>query len=131
MCRVTEELILEVWNKGTVVEGYDPAKIRKDSCGAWMLFDKYNARNSIFGWDIDHIYPLQKLKERNIPIEAYDNLENLRPLNCLNNQRKAADYPTYHAAVTANGEKNERGDYQFEVGKELQTRLEMLFGSYL
>lgn len=25
-----------VWNKGTVVAGYDPAKYRKDNCGAWM-----------------------------------------------------------------------------------------------
>lgn len=131
MCKITEELKREIWNKGSIVEGYDPDAIRKDSCGAWILYDKFNSHDSIFGWEIDHIYPLKKLRERNIPDNVIDNVENLRPLNWLNNQSKGADYPCYHGSVTANGDKNERGDYQFEVGKELQKTLESLFGEYI
>ncbi len=131
MCEVSEELKLQVWNKGNVVEGYDPAIIRKDSCGAWILYDKYNVRDSIFGWEIDHIYPLKKLRERNIPENVADNIENLRPLNWLNNQSKGVDYPSYHGSVSAKGDKNERGDYQFEVGTDIQTALNLLFSKFL
>ena len=131
MCEITEELRKQVWEKGQIVEGYDSTKVRKDSCGAWIVFDKYNDRNSIFGWEIDHIYPLKKLRDRNIPEKIINSIENLSPLNWLNNKSKGTDYPVYHGSVRAKDNKNERGDYQFEISKELIETLNNLFGKYL
>lgn len=131
MCRVTDKLKREIWGKGTIVDGFDPKRVRKDSCGAWIIYDKFNDHNSIFGWEIDHIYPIKKLKERNIPEGIIDNLENLRPLNWLNNRSKGADYPSYHGSVRSKGDRNERGDFQFEIGKEQQDKLNSLFGEFL
>lgn len=131
MCEVTEELKRKIWNKAQKVEGYDSDIVRKDSCGAWIIFDKYNDHESIFGWEVDHIYPFKKLKERNIPEPIIDSIENLRPLNWLNNKTKGTDYPFYHGSVCAKDNKNVRGDYQFEISKELQEALNRLFGKYL
>jgi len=131
MCKITDELKLEIWSKATFVAGYDPDVIRKDACGAWIIFDKYGDKDSIFGWVIDHIYPANKLRERNIPIECIDNSLNLRPLNWLNDKSKKDDYPIYHAAVVSEGVKNIRGDYQFEIDEDLKVRLSKLFESYI
>lgn len=131
MCKITEELKQKVWEKATIVEGYDPATIRKDACGAWIIFDRYGDKDSIFGWEIDHIYPVKKLRIRNIPEKIIDTLDNLRPLNWLNNETKAFDYPIYHASVSSKGEFNVRGDYQFEIGNETQVQLESIFCNYL
>ena len=131
MCRITDELKKRIWNKALKVEGYDPEKVRKDSCGAWIVYDRYNDKSSIFGWEIDHIYPLKGLLKRNTPEEIRDNILNLRPLNWLNNQSKSYDYPIFHAVVTAKDDHNVRGDYQFEIDKTLQNELDSLFGSFL
>ena len=55
-----DNLILQVWNKGQVVPGYDSSKYRKDQCGAWMTFSEYGNRSSVYGWEIDHITPQSK-----------------------------------------------------------------------
>ena len=34
---MTEEQIQEVWNRATVVEGFDKNRYRKDACGAWII----------------------------------------------------------------------------------------------
>ena len=57
MAYFTQQEILAVWKKGTVVPNYDPSLYRKDECGAWMRFKEYGDRNSIYGWEIDHITP--------------------------------------------------------------------------
>lgn len=71
------ELILAVWQKAAIVPGYDPARWRKDACGAWMYWGAYGDRNSAFGWEVDHIVP----KSDGGP----DDLTNLRPLHHENN----------------------------------------------
>ena len=106
MCAITEELKKKVWEKGREVNGYDPNKIRQDACGAWIRYDKYGDRSSIFGWEIDHIYPRSVLREKKVIEEDIDALENLRPLNWLNNDAKGIDYPAYHARVKADGNKS-------------------------
>lgn len=73
----TKEVILTVWQKGEVVTNYDSTKHRKDDCNAWIQFDKYGDRNSIYGWEIDHISP-----------GGSDTLSNLRPLQWKNNVDK-------------------------------------------
>ena len=49
MCQITEDLKLRVWNKGREVEGYNSASIRKDACGAWIKYDDFRNRESIYG----------------------------------------------------------------------------------
>lgn len=131
MCKITEEFKKTVWEKATIVAGYDANSIRKDACGAWIIFDKYADKDSIFGWVIDHIYPAIKLRERNIPEKEIDNLVNLRPLNWLNDASKGNEYPVYHAAVISEGEKNIRGDYQFEIDQETRVKLDQNFSDYI
>lgn len=59
-----------------------------------LYFEDFGDRNSAFGWEIDHIYPASKLKERkDVTDEQIDDMRNLRPLNWRNNASKGADYP--------------------------------------
>jgi len=51
----SNETAQEVWKKGIVVSGFDSAEWRKDRCGAWISWNKYGDRNSIYGWEIHHI----------------------------------------------------------------------------
>ena len=70
-----------------------------------MLYEDFGDRNSVFGWEIDHIYPASILKQRNdVTAEQIDDLRNLRPLNWRNNASKGADYPFYTACWVADDE---------------------------
>ena len=85
MCKIDENLKKQVWDKARIIEGYDPNLYRHDACGAWIAFEDYKNRDSIYGWEVDHIYPESKLKKSNVPTEVIDNIKNLRPLNWKNN----------------------------------------------
>lgn len=92
---------LAIWNKATTVEGFDETKYRKDPAGAFIEWDKYGDHHSIYGWDIDHVYPKAK--------GGTDMFGNLRAMNWQNNESKGIDYPNYTAVVTSesNGNVNE------------------------
>lgn len=95
MAQFTDELINKIWEKGRKDPKYHPDFVRKDACGAWIIKDKYNDRDSIYGWEVDHIYPESKLKELGVSQDLIDNIANLRPLNWKNNVSKSSDYPHY------------------------------------
>lgn len=87
---------LAVWNKGKVAENNDPKIYRKDECGAWIQFSKYGDRNSMYGWEIDHITSQDH--------GGSNALSNLRPLQWKNNASKGAG--RLKCAITAKDEKN-------------------------
>ena len=72
--------MLLVWSKGRIVLGADPMEWRLDDYGYWIQYSAYGDRSSVFGWEIDHIWP--------VALNGGDNIENLRPLNWLSNVRR-------------------------------------------
>lgn len=52
----TEELKLAVWKNGLVDPGYNPDMVRKDACGAWIVWNHYG-KDTPFGWEIGPIFP--------------------------------------------------------------------------
>ena len=72
--------ISTVWNKGHIVEGYDPNYLRLDDFKNPMKRDEYGNRESDFGWEIDHIIPKAK--------GGSDDLNNLRPLQWNTNVKR-------------------------------------------
>lgn len=92
MADFSEAQIQAVWEKATIVAGYDSSKYRKDKCTAWIIRADYGNRNSNYGWEIDHITPVSK--------GGSDNISNLQPLHWENNAAKA-DEPLVCVVVSS------------------------------
>jgi hypothetical protein len=92
----SEDIVQKVWEKGKIVEGYDPKKWRKDACEAWMNKSSYGDRSSSYGWEIDHIKPESE--------SGTDDLSNLHPLQWENNASKQAGRLV--CVVTSSGNEN-------------------------
>ena len=69
----SDEIVLEVWNKATVVSDNDPNVWRKDECGAWIQRSMHGDRSSQYGWEIDCA-----------SADESQDLANLRPLQWQN-----------------------------------------------
>ena len=67
-----EQWVLAVWAKGEIIPYRQPDEWRRDDFGNLILFDDYGNRDSIYGWEIDHIVPLAQ--------GGSNHLSNLRPL---------------------------------------------------
>ena len=93
----TDQEIQQVWEKGRIEDGRIPDKVRKDNCGAWMERGRHGDRESIFGWEIDHIIPVAD--------GGTNDIDNLRPLQWENNLAREND-PKAPCAVTCLGEYN-------------------------
>lgn len=74
-----------VWNKGRIIEGYDAAIWRWDTCGNVMKYSEHGNTNSEYGWEIDHIKPRAS--------GGQTTLANLQPLNWKVNRAKGDTYP--------------------------------------
>lgn len=124
---ITDSLKRDVWAKGQIVDGFDPAMYRKDACGAWIVWDKYGASDNIYGWQIDHIYPVSRLEQRGFSEEEIWNIKNLRPLQSMNNLSKADDYPSYTAIITSDGNKNIQMEKNLIVNVNVREQLKVLY----
>lgn len=114
-----ETTINYVWQKGLVVEGYNPDLYRQDYSGAWIARNAYADRESILGWEIDHVYPKSK--------GGTDDEVNLRPINWRNNISKGDSYPEYIAEVVSEDNKNVIKATRCTVGTALQAKLKALY----
>lgn len=76
----SESTKLAVWEKGREIPGYDAAIWRWDTYGSVMKYSEYGNRNSDYGWEIDHIYPVAR--------GGADDFNNLQPLQWKNNADK-------------------------------------------
>lgn len=92
----SEEKIQQVWGKGKIVANNSPDDFRKDVCGAWIARNQHGNRNSMYGWEIDHVTPQSK--------NGSDKISNLRPLHWENNLSKSNDI--LNCTTTANGKEN-------------------------
>jgi hypothetical protein len=116
---MTEENINSAWERATKVDNFDSNQFRKDSCGAWIIRSHYGQRDSVYGWEVDHVYPQS--------MGGGDDLENLRAMQWENNMSKGDDYPDYKAVVQSEGNKNVRKEGQFTVNASLQATLKKLY----
>ena len=60
-----------------------------------------------------------------------DDPQNLRPLNCKNNESKGADYPSYRAVITSEDNSNKEGVFEYTVNEEVRNQVEHLYREYL
>jgi len=81
-----ENLKIRVWRKGSSLLLHNPYEVRRDKYGNIMNFSQYGNRASKLGWEIDHSKPKSKGGHPN-------HINNLQPLNCLENVRKSNIYP--------------------------------------
>ena len=125
---LTEDLKRQIWNKCQISPLYDKEKVRKDSCGAWILYTEFGNSSSPFGWEIDHICPISKLRKYGIDFEKIDNIINLRALNIKNNRSKGDSYPVYTSTTTAvNDERNHDIEETYVVNQVKQNELSKFF----
>lgn len=114
-----ESTIQFVWEKGITVKDFDPNLVRKDACGAWIVRNAYGNKNNVYGWEIDHVYP--------ISLGGDDDEKNLRPMQWENNKSKSNDYPSYVAAIQAEGNGNIQKNVQYTINEDLQKELSALY----
>lgn len=95
MAYFSDQVIDQVWRKGTPITGFDPDIWRQDFAGAWINKECYGKIETKFGWEIDHLKPESK--------GGTDDLSNLKPLQWENNRKKGDDFPTFKTVVTSEG----------------------------
>ena len=114
-----DKTINDAWENATKVDNFDPNQFRKDPCGAWIIRSHYGQRTSIYGWEIDHVYPQSQ--------GGGDDPNNLRAMQWENNLSKGEDYPSYYAVIQSDGNKNVRQERQFTVNEALRNTLKDLY----
>jgi hypothetical protein len=93
-----EEKLEAIWQKAKQFPNPSDPGWAKDDCGAWIQRSTYGDRNSLYGWEVDHIQPESR--------GGSNELSNLRPLHWENNANKAAGCT--ECIITSSGDKNIR-----------------------
>lgn len=100
----TSQQIEEVWNKGEIIDNYNPQLYRKDYAGALMFKNsfvnnvKVNDDPKSLNWTIIHQCPLSH--------GGTSDISNLQPINNINAITKGNNYPRWKTAITFNGKQN-------------------------
>ena len=79
MSDYSEEMLGEIWAKGRNAGSLNPREYRLDAADALMKRSLYGKEGNL-GWEVDHIYPKEKLKASKIPEDRWDDIINLRPI---------------------------------------------------
>lgn len=99
-------------------------KVAFDDCGAEIHRDA--PENSLYSWEVDHIFPDEILKLLDVPEELRDAPENLRPLHHSNNEAKGMHYPIYEAKIVGDGK-----SHRLKINDSRQKTLDGLYGLYI
>ncbi len=83
-CAFDERIIDAVWNKAQTIKDTNPAIYRHDILGNVIYCGSYG-KETIMGWEIDHIKPVSK--------GGTDDIDNLQALNTGANVKKGDTYP--------------------------------------
>lgn len=75
------------WLKGSVIPEYPASMWRRDEYGRAIKWDDYGRTDTKYGWEVDHIVPVER--------GGGDQIANLRPLFWETNRRKGDTYPWY------------------------------------
>lgn len=94
----SKELIEAVWRKAQPVPNNNPNVFRQDYAGAWIRREDFG-KGTLYGWAIDHILPKS--------MGGTDDIDNLIPVQHVNNMMRANRYPRWQTKVTASGNLNE------------------------
>jgi len=113
---INKDKLLQIWQQGRSVKGFDDKMFRKDACGAWIVWNKYGLSDNDYGWVVDHIVP--------VSMGGDDDMENLRPIHILNSISKRDDYPSYVSVVTSNGADNVKRTKVLKVNRTKRNKLE-------
>ena len=81
------------WNTACAVPNHDPSVERWDPCGAWIRYADFENHNSDYGWDIDHVFPVAKLRYHKVPRMLWNHTLNIRAIHWKNNLLKSNAYP--------------------------------------
>lgn len=99
-------------------------KVAFDDCGAEIHRDA--PENSLYSWEVDHIFPEKILKLLKVPERLRDHKLNLRPLHHSNNEAKGMLYPEYVANNVGEGYKRGR-----RIRTLYRLKLYALYASYI
>lgn len=127
----SEEQKLEFWGEINTVDGENEDEVRRDASGAIIHYSDYKNRDSIYGWEIDHIYPRALLEAAGVPEDLINAPANLRAMNWQNNVSKGSDYPRYSTVVKAKGNVNVATKGSRIVNAAKQEELQELYKTYL
>lgn len=126
MSEYSEDLRRRIWGLLRTVKDKDPNNFRLDPAGALIEWDEYGTY-SLNGWQVDHAFPKKKLEENGVKEEKWDDIVDLRPFNCANNEKKGDDFPRYTRAVCYDeyADKNvEDGETSYIVNREVQKAIQ-------
>ena len=124
---MTDDLKDIAWSAARILKEYDSSRIRLDACDALIAYDDFNNVDSMFGWEIDHIFPVSRLRELNVSEELWNHPLNIRALHWKNNWSKGVSYPMYTSSVIAYGDTNMEQQNVYWISDPLQDSLRSLF----